>query len=356
MKKVNVFICTCLSLIITLSCEDKNNDNLTISHYGKGVYIVNEGIFGQSSGTISYYNPTDRSIQNDIFRNENQRDLGNVVQSLFFLDSLAFIVVNNSNKIEIVQAHSFKEFAQILQLTQPRYFVPVSADKAYVSQWGLNLLTGSVGIIDLRNYELKGNIRNGIGKGPEQMYFDSLQGLVFVCNSGALENDHIISVIDVQTDLVIDTIHVLDQPTQILKANDGNLWVSCKGKVVYGNYPQIDSVQSTEGGLVAIDPNTLQVRHCFPMGKGKPVQLITQNSAAIYFTWNETIQKFNLQQQNMIKIYDGSFYGLSYDGQGRLYASRFEGIQPSKVIIFENDLPIDSFRAGVFSNSFHFKN
>jgi hypothetical protein len=130
------------SLIITLSlysCKPENGP-IPSGDYSRGVFVVNEGIYGQTSGTITFYNEDSSKTIQDIFRITNNRDLGNVVQSMYFQYDRAYIVVNNSNKIEVVDADNFKELAQINGLEQPRYFLPISPDRALVTQWGLDLL------------------------------------------------------------------------------------------------------------------------------------------------------------------------------------------------------------------------
>ena len=60
-----------------------------------------------------------------------------------------YIVVNNSSKIEIVNKTDFVSTGVIEGLAQPRYFLGIDNQKAYVSQWGANGLDGSLAIIDL---------------------------------------------------------------------------------------------------------------------------------------------------------------------------------------------------------------
>jgi len=112
--------------------------------YSEGVFTINEGVFGQTSGTITYYNRTDGTVAQKIFKQANNRDLGDVVQSMSFYEDKAYIVVNNSNKIEVADANTFEEKAQITGLRLPRYFLGSTADKAYVSEWGVDGLTGTL--------------------------------------------------------------------------------------------------------------------------------------------------------------------------------------------------------------------
>ena len=150
-----------LIILLFLSCKPEKYI-LPEGIYSNGIFVVNEGIYGQSSGTITFYQPDSQAVYDKIFRNANGRDLGNVVQSLYFNNDNAFIVVNNSNKIEVVNSNDFTELAQINNLEQPRYFLNISDNRAIVSQWGLNLLEGSLALIDLENYTVIKKIIQGI--------------------------------------------------------------------------------------------------------------------------------------------------------------------------------------------------
>jgi YVTN family beta-propeller protein len=325
--------------------------------FEKGIFITNEGVYGQSSGTITFYNPDSNIIQQDIFRQINGRDLGNIVQSLFFFNNKAYIVVNNSNKIEVADAGDFKELAQITNLEQPRYFLAVDSNTAFVSQWGLNLLDGSVAVLDLRNNTIQQIIKNQIGKGPEQMLLHN--NIVYVTNVGGLHFDNFISLIDVSSKTVTDTIKTFDAPNSIQYSNN-LIWVACSGKTVYSNFPEIDTFSSSPGGILAIDPFSRQIVHqiTFPKGKGAKRLKSSESGSELYFLYDNSICILNSSTAQWQAIIAGNFYGLGFDSaKNYIYASRYNGIQASKIIRFNaaNGVAIDSFTAGLFANDFYFR-
>jgi hypothetical protein len=351
------FIYCFLPLFLFCCCKPDKEPNQG-GIYENGVFVVNEGIYGQTSGSITFYNPETKSTVQDIFRIANNRDLGNVVQSLFFYNDKAYIVVNNSNKIEVANATDFKEIAQINGLEQPRYFIPISSNRALVSQWGEDLLSGSIALIDLGNNTIIQKITAGIGKGPEQMllYNDK----VYIANVGGLDFDHYISVLNVQTLQVEDTIHTDDAPNSIQLGADGLIWVACKGKAVYSSFPQIDSVQSTYGSLLGIEAsnNSVQQRILLEKGRGAS-NLILANINDLLFLYKGSIYKFNTMSRSYMPVLEGNFYGLgAKPGLDYFYAAVNSGIQAAKVykISYSGVVKTDSFYAGSFANSILFRN
>src|SRR5512133_3068804 len=98
-------------ITVFLSCE-KPDTKKRPEGYLQGVYIVNEGSFRASNGSISYFDPSRNLIVNGIFEAANNRPLGDVVQSISVAnDTTGYIVVNGSGKVEIVRLKDFKTIA-----------------------------------------------------------------------------------------------------------------------------------------------------------------------------------------------------------------------------------------------------
>jgi len=323
--------------------------------YSQGIFVSNEGIYGQTSGTISHYNPDSGRVSQKIFKSKNNRDLGNVVQSMCFVNDKAYIVVNNSNKIEVADANSFEEYAQISNLLQPRYMLALDSNTAYVSQWGLDLLSGSIAVLDLQSNQIIQTIETGIGKGPERMCLHN--GKVYLANVGGLESDNFISVIDINNHTVVDTIQVDDKPNSLQLSNDGVLWVACGGKTVYANYPEIDTVASTVGSLIAIAPNSSNIIHRIQLQKGIGAHQLTRNTLgnSLFFSYNNQICKLSPDQNQWQPLFSGSFYGLGYNPQDDyLYVAENAGIQTAWAYRYRstNGSLVDSFEVGIFANGF----
>ena len=140
-----------LFLILISFISSCHKDKITDLPTGKGVYIINEGNFNFGNGEVSFYDPNANAVTNNLFQSANGYILGDVAQSMFVKDSIAFIVVNNSAKIELVKLPSFQKIRTItISGSSPRNILPLNDSIAYVTElfakkiWVLNYITGNV--------------------------------------------------------------------------------------------------------------------------------------------------------------------------------------------------------------------
>src|SRR5688500_15237380 len=122
MKKLKFYaliLVTVLSVSFS-SCDD--DDSQPKGKFEDGVFVVNEGNFQDANGTISHVS-SDGTVTQDLFGSENNGlALGDVVQSMTIDSDFAYIVVNNSNKMEVVNANTFVAEYTLKNLLLPRYF------------------------------------------------------------------------------------------------------------------------------------------------------------------------------------------------------------------------------------------
>ena len=76
--------------------------------------------------------------------------LGDVANSMVLHHDLAYIVVNNSQKIEIAKANDFKHTTTISGFASPRYMLPLGNGKALAT----NLVSNIINEIDLAPKQL----------------------------------------------------------------------------------------------------------------------------------------------------------------------------------------------------------
>jgi len=236
--------------IIFSSCSKNDPEPKTKGKYETGVFITNEGAFGSANGSVSYYNTEKDSVSNYIFKNENSRNLGDVVQSFTIVGEKGFIQVNASNKIEVVTYNDFIELGVINNLSKVRYLIGLDENNAYATMWGRG---GKVIRINTNNLSIADSIE--VGNGPEGLIL--AQGLVYVANSGGYVTDSIVSVIDPITNEVFKSIWVGDSPRSFVKDADNNVWVLCYGKIIYDQNWQL--IGQTASKLVRINTGSNDV-------------------------------------------------------------------------------------------------
>ena len=70
--------------------------------YASGIFITNEGMFSSGSGTLGWYDPDKKQYHEGVFSAANGFELGSVVQSVARYNGRAYIVVNNSGRVEVM--------------------------------------------------------------------------------------------------------------------------------------------------------------------------------------------------------------------------------------------------------------
>lgn len=346
-----------ISGIISCTKEDDNNTGGSFPVIsGKGVFVINEGNFGSSDGSVSFYDPVSNKINNDVFKQVNKRPLGDVVQSMNIIGSTAYIVVNNSRTVEAADVNYFTSKGTITGFAGPRFLLPVSADKAYVSDWFDN----NIKIISFSAMTITGSIP--AGSGPEQMTLSS--GKVFVTNVGGYDRDSTVTVIDIKTDSVIATIATGLNPNSIVTDANGKVWVLCNGW--YG----LDNIGGTaddvEGKLIRINPLTNQIEAEFTMKQfDHPLRLtMNRQKNELYYLvgvsgFTGSVYRFSIAGTSLplSPVINKDLYGLGIHPEGDIYG----GFSPSfgqagYMFRYENNGTLkDSTRVGTGPNGFVFK-
>ncbi len=307
MKTTPLFCIFFLVILFISSCSEEENGP---KHTGflHGLYIVNEGNFLNNNGSISYYNPDSVKLVNKLFQTINQRVLGDVVQSFGVADDKGFIVVNNSQKVEVVDIETFVSIGTITDTDYPRYFLRISKSKGYLTN---GAFAGVVKVIDLKTLAITKEIT--VGNGPENLV--RWGDRVFVANSGGWSYDNTISVIDIDADVVIDSIEVGDNPTELAVDKNGNIWVLCKGNVVYDQYWNI--IDETDSEIYVIDSDDLSIEKSFVVGQTgdyfNPVRLACSHDGnTIYYLEADGIYAMGIADVSPpgVPLINRSFYGI----------------------------------------------
>lgn len=182
--------------------------------YDNGVFMLNEGNFMTPNASVSFLSNNFQDFQVSIFPAVNPgKVLGDVAQSMLLYGDKAFIVVNNSNKIEVVNRHTFASLGTITDgVRQPRYSAALNG-KIYVT----NSESKAVTVYDTETFQKLASI--SLGETVEKIV--AVNGKVYVQNASFGSGDKI-SVIDANTNAV----------TQ-LTLSDGLNSIEAKGTQLY---------------------------------------------------------------------------------------------------------------------------
>ncbi len=345
MKKT--FLFSLLSVFVLFGACKSNNSNSDTKL--TGVFVMNEGNFGQANASITAYNPETGEVSQNQYEDENGVPIGDILQSVTEINDRLYLVVNNSHKIEVVDKATLTNIAtiQIANEASPRYVAQVSDTKAYVT----NLFGNSVSVINLETNEVTGTI--AVGSNPEGIVV--VGNLAYVANSG-FGSGNTVSVINTDSDEVVDTITVGDNPTSFKVTSNGNIWLVCVGAFNDFNDPNDD----TPGTIYVINGNSGEVVTNFEVG-GHPGDLVISERESAAFLVNGPLMKINL---NTYEIEDSSFINRNFYALGLSTSDESEFLwgtdaknfaQAGLAIQYDlNGVKQDSFPTGIIPGDFYF--
>ncbi|QYA26785.1 YncE family protein [Gramella sp. MT6] len=260
----------------------------TDAQFQSGIFVLNEGNFGSANASVNFINEENEENSAQIFNNINGFDLGDTAQSMEMHDVLAIIVVNVSNKIEIVNRFTFESLGTInTNLMNPR-FAEVIGDKLFVTNWGDggNPDDDFVAVFNLVNFSFIETIP--VAEGPENLI--SVNNALYVAHKGGFSFNNIVSVIDSESNVVVKEIEVGDVPnSMVVQGND--LWVLASGKPSYADV-------ETAGELSRIELATNEVVEFseFPESSIHPENLQLSGNSA-YFTIGKSVYQYDLGEE-----------------------------------------------------------
>lgn len=120
-------------LLFSISCTSDYEEIVPEITYNNGLFITNEGKFQTPNADVTFITKDLSLMQNEIYKAKNNENLGDVLQTMVINGDKAYLLLNNSNKITIVDRVTFKKTGEITaQINNPRYMA-VANGNLYVS-------------------------------------------------------------------------------------------------------------------------------------------------------------------------------------------------------------------------------
>ena len=348
MKNAKLFILSWTTVVLIISgCS--NTEETPPGEFATGIFIVNEGNFTESNGSVGFYDETASTVSDDIFNQVNGVSPGGIIQSVYFYENLAFIIDQVGSRIEVVEAETFKSLTTIeTGLSTPRYMVVVNG-KGYVTNWGnfdanYNLPDSYVAVIDLISLSVVKSIKTGNGSEGLLAFGDN----VYVANSYS----NTIEQIDPVTDTVIGSISVANGPQGFAEDKNGKVWV-------------LSNEFFAESALSQLDLPSEQVLKSFTISASAKSLNINGAGDQLYYLSTPYMADAEVRMVSIdankdaaeALIVSPNLYGLGIDpSTDIIYLGNHNGFQGNGTIIRYNDGTLrDSFAAGVAPNGFVFR-
>lgn len=201
----------------------------------EGFYLLNEGNMNMNKASLDYYDYATGTYRRNVYGQANPEatlGLGDVGNDVGVYGSKVYAVINNSNKVEVMDAKTSKRL-KVIDVKNCRSVIFANG-KAFVSAYdgevelGDNSPNGFVAEIDTTSLAITRSVK--VGRQPEEMAV--VGSKLYVANSGGYSPpnyEKTVSVIDLQTFTKTKDIEVAINLHRLKADADGDLYVSSRG-------------------------------------------------------------------------------------------------------------------------------
>jgi YVTN family beta-propeller protein len=345
---MRIIVCVTVAVLLSGCVRDPVSvDQAVPIPSAKGVYIVNEGTWGRGNASLSYYDLERFQVFNDVFTSVNGRSLGDVANQLVIHGNLGYIVVNNSDRIEVIDIQSNRSAGTISTGpgTSPRQIAFPNDSLALVTA----LYDNSVLIVGIQTLGVLGRIP--VGSNPEGIAVSN--GRAFVANSG-LGSGTTVSVIDILGRRVEKTLRIGDNPAGVILSPDGMIYVVCAGFYDFTN-----PANDTPAKLKVIDPRSESVVDSLYLGGHATTLAVSPDGRGYVPTSGGGVLAIDTRSRRVVGTFaTGSYYGVGVEEvTGDVYLTDPKNyVLPGEVLVFAaNGQFRTRFSAGVIPGSIAFK-
>lgn len=328
-------------------------DEETFDSPDGGLFIINEGNYMYGNASLSFYNPAERTIENEIFYRANGMRLGDVAQSMSIYAGKGWIVVNNSHVIFAIGLDDYRERGRIEGLQSPRYIHFVNDHKAYVTQLWSNLIM----IVDPSTYQISGYIEvpgMDAATGSTEQIVQIGDYAYVTCWSYQTD----LLKIDTRSDRIVGRVNLGMQPKALVTDRYGRLWTYTDGS-------DTENASASEApALICVDPESLTILKRFRMRRGDIVAGLAINGTGdrIYWindhVWSMSVTSDRLPVRPFIESQGTIYYALTADPvSDELYVADAIDYRQAGIIYRYSDTGtlIDKFYAGITPGEFCWK-
>lgn len=305
----------------------------------KTVLVLNEGNFGFGNASLSAINKETDKVNNNVFKANNNHNLGDVLQSGIIIDSTAYLLVNNSNAIEIVNLKNFKSLKRVSIDGSPRYAIKYKE--------GILISTmGGKGIFYLNHQTQQIEFWSGSNGWLEEMVISNNR--LFACN----RTTHKVDVYDLNSRQKIKSIAVGQDPESINLVDSTKLCVLSTGGW--------DRNDRSLASIYSINPYNFRANRLYQFSniENSPTRLrYHAGNKKLYFI-NQGLYQINIELNSKPLLVLGQqsgelLYGLSIENQiGNLYLTNAKNYVDNGTVTVLNPTHenLNSHKVGVLPN------
>jgi len=337
--------------IILCACSkpDEVLDAGSVGDWEDGVFVVNEGGFNHQNASLGWYDRKSGVYLDKVYSKVNESDLGDIFQSLNITPDVILLVVNNSDKVEVVDRQSLKNKYTLPSIKSPRYILPIDDAITYISSLTEKFIT----IWDYKANELIGRI-SFPGWSEHMLRYEDW---VIVSSPSFYLGDPTehLYVIDARSHRLVDSIRVLTSPESMVMDKEGYLWVYCQGHFN----------SDLKGGLARVDISKGKMIDSILFKEVSPGFATSLNinpkKDSLYFLRRDVFAMSTsdnkLPEKPVVEANGRTFYALGIAPTGQIWTGdAVDFVQNGVVSIYsQKGKLIKEFRVGVNPSEFYFR-
>lgn len=206
-----------MGTVVMTSCSDDDDPAPTPvkSWYATGAYIVNAGnMYSNIESSLTGIDYATSTATQGVFKAANNRSLGNTANDGIIYGDKMYLVVDQSNTVEVLDKYTKKSIKQISTTTllgdkdgqEPRHII-ANGGNVYFTTYG-----GYVAAIDTTSFALQAKYQ--VGKYPEGLAIGGTE--MYVANSNYGQGGGNLSCINLETGQVTTkNIEGINNPTSV---------------------------------------------------------------------------------------------------------------------------------------------
>ncbi|MCE5348000.1 MAG: hypothetical protein LLG13_17160 [Bacteroidales bacterium] len=343
----NCTLTLCGTILLLTSCEKTDDEpNITADNL-KGMFVACEGDYGKANGDITFFDSKLNQSAKSLYNAVNNVALGDVVESFEIVDTLGFIVVNNSQKVTVVDMRDFTLIKTIDGFSYPRSVVRANGNTVYVSN-GNGYSDNYIYSIDLSTLSKSDSLE--VTSGPEKLL--AVNSKVYAAIAGGWKNDgKTVVEIDPVSFTIVNTYEVASVPIDIINDKNNNIWAYCKG---VASYDENWNASYSNSGISLINVSTKAVS-TFPltsMSASGINNIAASNDGSLIYYLNDGLYSMSVTDTDLpaTKLVNNMFYGVDVDPNNGYIVCL--NAADSKAVVYNPDgVEQYSFETGNFPTS-----
>lgn len=292
-----------MAALINAGCDDAGVDDISWPSGHQAVFVICAGNYGTQNASLSVLDTLEYDTTFvDVFRPVNGRKLGSAASHLLIKDSLGFICVTGSNRVEVIHVRSFKSVRTITGIQTPRQSAAYGQNLFITSYTDSLVYIASV-LSGMKETTVKIPFR------PNEIQI--VDGKAFL-SCGPMDNDTMIGIIDIAGGNAVRTLAVGQRPAALAAdTTHHRLIVACTG------------IQRDSGCIVLVNTLTEKAEHRIGQFENiQPVKVSAFDSlVACIVSDNGPVRIYNLNTFAYIPVHSGSSYAAIGFEKGELFAA-----------------------------------